>query len=123
MDELDRLLEDLSEEAPPADSIARVAPRVKNTLRRRTITRYTLATAAMLAAGFFALPNPEPLPPLPRLPEFSIPAPDFALSKTIAPVPSRSHLARPKTPKATMAGEDKLKLASTDPNVVIYWSL
>lgn len=123
MDELDDLLTGLSQQAPPSESLARVAPRVKSTLRRRAVTRYCLAAAAMLAAGFFAIPNPEPLPPLPRLPDLSIPAPDFALSKTIAPVPSRSHLARPKPPKATMAGEDKLKLASTDPNVVIYWSL
>jgi hypothetical protein len=123
MDELENLLAGLAQEAPPADSLARVAPKVKSTLRRRAVTRYFLAAAAMLAAGFFAVPGADPLPPLPRVPDFAIPAPDFALSKTIAPVPSRSHLARPKAPKATVVAEDKLKLASTDPNVVIYWSL
>ncbi len=120
MDELERLLADLANEAPPAESLGRVAPRVKSALRRRALTRYVLAAAAMLAAGVFAWPNAEPLPPLPRVPDFSIPAPDFALSKTVVPVPSRSRVVRPK---ATLVDGDKLKLASTDPNVVIYWSL
>lgn len=123
MDELDDLLTGLSQQAPPSESLARVAPRVKSTLRRRAVTRYCLAAAAMLAAGFFALPQPEALPPLPAVPDFHLPAPDFALSKSIVPVPSRSRLARPQMPKAILTGEDKLKLASTDPNVVIYWSL
>ncbi len=119
MDELDLLLKDLAAEAPPEESLARVGPRVRRTLRMRAVTRYCLAAAAMLAAVVLAWPRAEEVP-LPKMPEFHVPAPDFALSKSVVPVPSRSGIARPK---ATLAGGDKLKLSSTDPKVVIYWSL
>jgi hypothetical protein len=132
MDELDLLLKDLAAEAPPADSLARVGPKVRGALRRRAITRYCLAAAAMLAAVVFAWP-PQEAVPLPAVPDFSIPAPDFALSPfglsplTVPPTvlsPSQSRQKpRPAQSLPRMVDGDKLELASTDPNVVIYWSL
>ncbi len=119
MDELDRLLKDLGNAPLPEDAVARVAPRVRATLRRRALTRYCLAAAAMLAAVVFAWPAPEAVPP-PALPDFRIPAPDFALSPAPPPFPSRSRVVKP-LPR--VVDGDKLQLASTDPNVVIYWSL
>ncbi|GAB4364887.1 MAG: hypothetical protein OHK0021_08640 [Bryobacter sp.] len=123
MDELDLLLRDMANEAPPAESLAKVGPRVRGTLRRRAVTRYCLAAAAMLATVLLAWPSAEPVP-LPKVPDFSIPAPDFALSPRIFPSPSQSRM-RPSRPRRMprLVDGDKLELASTDPNVVIYWSL
>jgi hypothetical protein len=119
MDDLDLLLGELSREAPPAGSLAQVGPRVRARLRQRAVTRYFLAAAAMLATLILAWPRPEPVA-WPGVPEFAMPAPDFALSKSVVPVPSRSRVERPK---AAIVGGDKLKLTTNDPKVVIYWSL
>jgi hypothetical protein len=119
MDELDLLLKDLANAPLPEESVARVAPRVRAALRRRAVTRYCLAAAAMLATVVFAWPEPEFIPP-PQMPDFRIAAPDFALSIAPPPVPSQSRVAKPRP---RVVDGDKLQLASTDPNVVIYWSL
>jgi hypothetical protein len=119
MDDLDLLLTNLRDEPLPEDSLARIAPRVHQTLRRRRITRYTLAAAALLAATIASLPTSQPDIPLPDPGKAIISVPDLFI-----PVPAQPTLSsRRAKPKATMLDEHTVQLASTDNNVIIYWSL
>ena len=119
MDELEILLNDLREEALPADSLARIAPRVQRTLRRRRMTRLALATAAVMAVSVLSLYRAPLDVALPEPGEAIIAVPDLLLT---IPAPATLSYRRAK-PKAIVVGEGTLQLASTDQNVVIYWSL
>jgi len=119
MDDLDLLLTNLREEPLPQDSLNRIAPRVHQTLRRRRLTRYTLAAAFLLAATILSLPTNQTDIPLPDPGKAIIAVPDLFLP---APAPATLSSRRAK-PKATMLDEHTVQLASTDKNVIIYWSL
>ena len=119
MDDLDLLLTNLRNEPLPEDSLNRIAPRVHQTLRRRRITRYTLAAAALLAATTLGLQTSQPDIPLPDPGKAIIAVPGLFI-----PVPAPATLSsRRAKPKATIVDEHTVQLASTDKNVVIYWSL
>ncbi len=119
MDQLELLLSDLREEALPEDSLGRIAPRVQRTLRRRRMTRFALATAALMALCVMSLYRMPVDVPLPEPDEAIITVPDLALT---IPAPAMLSSRRAK-PKAIVVGEGTLQLASTDQNIVIYWSL
>jgi hypothetical protein len=123
MDQLDNLLQDLAAEPLPADSLHRIRPRVESALRRRSLTRYCLATAAALAAFTIARwPQTDPTAiPLPPPVQAIIAAPDLVLSPApTLPVSRRHPSPRPK-PKAI--DENTVQLASSNDSIVIYWSL
>jgi len=119
MDDLALLLGDLRSQDLPAVSMDRIAHRVNGTLRRRRYTKYTLAAAALLAATILSIPKTAADIPLPDPGKAIITVPDLLLS---APAPATLSFRRAK-PKVTMADEHTLQLASTDKNILIYWSL
>lgn len=121
MDELEDLLGSLREEQPPAEALDRVGPRVRTALRRRTMTRWVLAAAAVLALVVVNVPrNEEPIA-LPDPVRAIIPVPDLFLpAPAPAPVMLSSHRARPKP---TLVDDHTLQLPSSDPNIKILWSL
>ncbi len=119
MDDLDLLLTNLRNEPLPEDSLNRIAPRVYKTLRRRRLTSYTLAAAALLAATILSLPSSHPDVPLPDPGKAIISVPDLFMP---APAPATLSSRRAK-PKAKMLDEHTVQLASTDSNVIIFWSL
>ncbi len=119
MDQLELLLSDLREEALPVDSLGRIAPRVQRTLRRRRVTRLALATAAVMVMSLLSLYRMPEDVALPKPGEAIITAPDLVLT---IPAPAMLSSRRAK-PKATVVSDGTLQLASTDKNVVIYWSL
>src|SRR5438045_3509069 len=97
MDDLDLLLGELSQEAPPAESLGRVAPRVRAAIRRRQFTQWTLAAAAMIAAVLLALPEKQADIPLPEPVQAIIAVPDLILSSPApAPLNLSRHRAKPK---------------------------
>jgi hypothetical protein len=120
MDELDLLLDGLRREAPPADSLARIGPRFWRTIQRRRIAMACAATAATVLCllGLSVVRQPEL--PLPAPPALRIPVPDLLISEPALPV-LRSRVKPRPQPRAVDA--QTIQLASTDPNVVIYWSL
>lgn len=119
MDELELLLEGLREEAPPVEALERVGPRVRGALRRRRATRMVLAMAALLAMAVWLVPREAEPVPLPEPVKAIIAVPDLIVNVP-APVTLSSHRAKPK---ARVVDEHTLQLASSNPNVVIYWSL
>ena len=119
MDELELLLGDLRSQDLPAVSMDRIAHRVKGTLMRRRYMRYTLAAAALLAVAILSVPRNIAEIPLPDPGKAIITVPDVLLS---APAPATLSFRRAK-PKVTMADEHTLQLASTDKNILVYWSL
>jgi hypothetical protein len=121
MDELELLLDGLRSEAPPQASLDRIAPGVHRRLHRRRFIQFALATAASFAALAWALyPTQQPIP-LPAPGRAIIAVPDLIFSAP-APAPTTLSLRRAKL-KPHLVDEHTLQLASTDPNVVIYWSL
>lgn len=115
MDDLDLLLNDLAQEAPPQASLDRIRPRLQATLRRRRVTRFTLAAAALIAV-WQLVPPPADIPlPLPG--EAIITVPDLVIA---AP---QIRLSQQRRPKPRMLDENTVQLASTNPNIVILWSL
>lgn len=115
MDDLDLLLNDLAQEAPPQASLDRIRPRLQATLRRRRVTRFTLAAAALIAV-WQLVPPPADIPlPLPG--EAIITVPDLVID---AP---QIRLSQQRRPKPRMLDENTVQLASTNPNIVILWSL
>ena len=119
MDELELLLEGLREEQPPREALDRVGTRVRSALRRRRVTQFALAAAAMLAMTVWLIPREMEPVPLPEPVKAIIAVPDLILSVP-APVTLSSHRAKPR---ARMVDENTMQLASSNPNVVIYWSL
>lgn len=117
MDELALLLDGLRREAPPADSLARIGPRFWRTIHRRRIALAFAATLICLL-GFTLLPQPDV--PLPAPPRLQIPVPELIFSAPAPPQVSRRVKPRPQ-PRVVDA--QTIQLASTDPKVVIYWSL
>ena len=114
MDDLDLLLNGIAQEAPPQASLDRIRPRVHATIRRRRITGFTLAAAALIAA-WQLVPPPTDIPlPLPG--EAIIAVPDLVISS-----PQIRH--SQKRAKPRMLDENTVQLASTNPNIVILWSL
>lgn len=116
MDDLDLLLSDLAQEAPPQASLDRIRPRVQATLRRRRVTGFTLAAAALIAC-WQLVPPPADIPlPLPG--EAIITVPDLVIA-----APPQIRLSQQRRPKPRMLDENTVQLASTNPNIIILWSL
>jgi hypothetical protein len=119
MDELELLLEGLREEQPPAEALERVGPRVRAALLRRRVTQFVLAAAALVGMTIWMMPGEMEPVPLPEPVKAIIAVPDLILTVP-APVTLSSHRAKQR---ARVVDENTLQLASSDPNVVIYWSL
>ena len=115
MDDLDLLLNGLAQESPPQESLDRIRPRVRATIRRRRATGFTLAAAALIAAWQFVPPPTAIQLPPPGV--AIITAPDLIIS-----APS-IHLSQHRRPKPRMLDDNTVQLASTNPNIVILWSL
>jgi hypothetical protein len=145
-DWLDKSLESLAAEDPPAEALAEVRSRVLDQVRpkRRAWLWYLVpAAAAASLAIWFALPRPAATPA--RLPvEIAAKAPATAApepprtepSKPYEPVrrprpsrPASTQIAKvvaPKTfqPRILPTGSpDFVQIESGDPNVVILWSM
>lgn len=118
MDELELLLEGLREEQPRREAVERGAAKVYARLRRRRVTQIALGLAAMVALLLMVPGAPEPVE-LPEPVKAIITVPDLIVTVP-APVKLSSHRAKPK---ARMVDEHTIQLASSDPNVVIYWSM
>jgi hypothetical protein len=121
MDELELLLDGLRSEAPPQASLDRIAPAVHTRLLRRRLVHFALAAAASFAALTWALYPTQQAIPLPAPGQAIIAVPDLIFSAP-APAPPTLSFRRAK-PKPHLVDEHTLQLASTDPKVVIYWSL
>ncbi len=123
MDELEDLLAGLRQQAPPRESLERIGPRVHAALRRRRMTRYVLAAAALLAATIWMIPREAEPVPLPDPIRPVIAVPDLILNAP-APVMLSSHRAKPTPrPRVRIVDEETIELASSNPNVKILWSM
>ncbi|WP_031500517.1 hypothetical protein [Bryobacter aggregatus] len=121
MDELELLLGRLAREAPPQKHLDRLRQRVHASIRRRRITRWTLAAALVLGAWqLTSIRETEILLPAPG--EALIAVPDLILAPPVVAAPISRRAPRPKH-VATPFDQDTIQLASTDKNVIIYWSL
>lgn len=145
-DWLDKSLQQLAAEDPPAEALADVRSRVLDRVRRkRRAWRWYLVPAAAAAslALWFALPRPAATPVRPPI-EIAATAPatpPAAPAESVQPIPApparRSRLARPapaqiakvesaKTfqPRILPTGSpDFVQIESGDPDVVILWSM
>ncbi|MBM3763479.1 MAG: hypothetical protein FJW36_24995 [Acidobacteria bacterium] len=118
MDELELLLEGLRDEQPQREAVERGAAKVYSRLRRRRVTQIVLGLAPMVAAVSMIPEAPEPVE-LPEPVKAIITVPDLIVTVS-APVNLSSHRAKPK---ARMVDEHTIRLASSNPNVVIDWSM
>jgi hypothetical protein len=116
MDPLDGLLEELAREPLPAESLARIRPRVESAIKRRRAAWGFAAMAASLALVLW-MQRPVSAPiPLPEPVQALIAVPDLVLSPTPAPQPVSRR-------RFKVIDENTVQLATTNPDIVIYWSL
>lgn len=144
-DWLDKSLQSLAAEDPPAEALAEVRSRVLDQVRpkRRAWLWYLVpAAAAASLAIWFALPRPAATParqpveiaakapaPQPAAPEPPRAEPSAPSEPVRSPRPARIESARIETDKTFQprilptGSPDFVQIESGDPNVVILWSM
>lgn len=133
-DWLDKSLQDLAAEDPPAEAMAEVRMRVFEQVRRpRRMWFWWLAPAAVAAglAVWMVMPQADEGPAIiaraPSAPPVVMPAPVRAVETVRRPVaarPKRVEIAMAPEPRVLPTGTpDFVRIESGNPDVVILWSL